>query len=154
MNEIKTVIAILTVSFIVYGIVLIFTPAGNMGKFFKSVTSVFLIAIVILTVSNADPKFDFNSEFNTDVHLESSNFNVNSVTKMVIESDIKAYLLKLFAENGVSVDNLSVLTNISDDGSISINKIVIESKTTYFEGIKDIMENENLKYEILETDNE
>lgn len=154
MNEIKTVIAILTVSFIVYGIVLIFTPAGNMGKFFKSVTSVFLIAIVILTVSNADPKFDFNSEFNTDAHLESSNFNVNSVTKMVIESDIKAYLLKLFAENGVSVDNLSVLTNISDDGSISINKIVIESKTTYFEGIKDIMENENLKYEILETDNE
>lgn len=156
MEDIKYIISVLTVSFIIYGLVLIFSPGGSMGKLCKSIVGISLIAVIVLTVSRQKIDFKLDS-IETDVIKEdtaSVNKAVENVTGKITESNVKEYITSLLKQNGCVVDDLKVFTNISSDGGISIERVEVACKSRQSQTVKSVINSLSIHCVVTETDNE
>lgn len=153
MDDLKYIITVLTVSFIIYGLILVFTPAGNMGKFFKSIVGVSLIAVVILTVSRQgielNPKKAAEAE-----RIEFDVSAVETITAQYSERSVEEYIGELLRQNGCEYKNLEVYTNISSDGGISIDRVEISCDSQQSDTVRRLVNALSLHCVITETDND
>lgn len=151
MDDLKYIITVITVSFIIYGLVLIFSPAGNMGKYFKSVVGVSLIAVVVLTVSKQGIEFNFGElKSETDIKIDSS--VIETVTAEYTNRSVENYIAELLKQNGCKYNKLEVFTYISSDGGISIDRVEISCSSEQSENIKRIVGSLSLRCEITESE--
>lgn len=123
MDEIKTIIVSLCVSAVIYGVTMILCPGGNMGKTFKTAVGIAVIATIVFSIStitsNPIKLEDFEISGKYDFNYS------NELKKLEIVNTCKAYIMEIFQLNNIKETEISVLTNISDDGNIFINEIII-----------------------------
>lgn len=153
MDDLKYIITVLTVSFIIYGLVLIFTPAGNTGKFFKSLVGVSLIAVVVLTVSRQGIEFKWDGTADTK-RVETDTAVVDNFTAELSENAVENYINGLLTQNGCEVNGLKVFTNISSDGGISIDRVEVQCDSRQTETVKSIINSLSIHCVVTETDND
>lgn len=152
MNDLKYIITVLTVSFIIYGLVLIFTPAGNTGKFFKSLVGVSLIAVVVLTVSRQGIEFKWDDTADTK-RIAIDTAAVDDFTAELSENAVESYINGLLTQNGCKVNGLKVFTNISSDGGISIDRVEVECDSYQTETVKKIINSLSIHCVVTENNN-
>ena len=153
MDDLRYIITVLTVSFIIYGLLLVFSPAGNMGKFFKSVVGVSLVAVVVLTVSKQGVDFVFEkTESLNNIKVDAS--VIETVAAEHSERSTEEYIRGLLKQNGCEYSSLTVRTNISQDGGISIDRVEISCDRRQSEAIKRIINSLSLHCVITEMEND
>lgn len=151
MEAIKQVVSVVSVSLILYGVLTVVLPEGSMKNSFKYMVSIALLSSIVLTFKNAD----FNLE--TDLNFVQSSekpeqIDVNSIEKEATESSITQYLseqIQMLTDNPFSIE---VLTDISDEGYISIREIIVFCNSEDAEKISELISRLGLKAVINESD--
>ena len=118
MDEIKTVILSLSVSLVIYGVIMLLTPVGSMSGIFKTAVGIALICTVISGVFNSDVKADF--EMPRLGAAEVSDIGADLQAVKASEKALEDYLGKYLKESGVSGCDVSVNMDISESGDIFI----------------------------------
>ena len=151
MEAIKQVVSVVSVSLILYGVLMVVLSEGSMKNSFKYMVSIALLASIVLTFKNAD----FNLE--TDLNFVQSSekpeqIDVNSIEKEATERSITQYLseqIQMLTDNPFSIE---VLTDISDEGYISIREIIVFCSSEDAEKISELISRLGLKAVINESD--
>lgn len=150
MEAIKQVVSVVSVSLILYGVLTVVLPEGSMKNSFKYMVSIALLSSIVLTFKNTD----FNLE--TDLNFVQSSgideIDVNSIEQEAIERSINQYLseqIQGLTDNPFSID---VLTDISDEGYISIREIIVFCNREDAEIISELISRLGLKAVINESD--
>lgn len=151
MSDLKYIITVLTVSFIIYGLILVFTPVGNMGNFFKTFVGVSLVAVIVLTVSRQGIDLKLEAvKAAESVQPDSS--AIYSFTAEHSEEGLESYICELLKQNGCEFENLRVRANISSDGGISIDRVEISCDKQQSAEIKRIINSLSLHCVITESE--
>lgn len=148
MSDLKYIITVLTVSFIIYGLILVFTPVGNMGNFFKTFVGVSLIAVVVLTVSRQGIDLKVEAVQGTEA-VEPDTSAIEVFTAECSERSVENYIGELLRQNGCKFNKLQVFANISSDGGISIDRVEISCDKQQSAEIKRIVNSLSLHCVIL-----
>lgn len=129
MNAIKEMVLALCVSIILFGVIMMLTPKGNISKSLTLFLSVALISMIVANISGVEVNTDelrFNiSSSDTETfssNLENTVGTLNaSTTEAAVNNLIKEKLLAV----GIDDAEISTETDISDDNSINISKVYI-----------------------------
>ena len=101
-------------------------PDGSEKRIFKTVLCLFMLCSILSPILSTDfsdlsTEFDFGeSRAQTDITGELLSLSAEEVQSTII-SDAAAAL----REKGITADNISVLVNISPDGSINISRFSV-----------------------------
>lgn len=146
MNEIKNIIATLTVSFIVYGVVMLFSPSGEMGKSFKTVVGIALIFTIVFCLFNIDYDFDFKSPEVTENTV--SKIDSDSLVIESAEHSLEKYIISQLNSKGLSNIKVSVFMDISSDRSISIKSVEVKCNSDQFSKVDDYLKGLGIPYNL------
>lgn len=120
MNYILSFFAAFCAASVFIGGLFMLCPEGTMTKPVKYILSlVFLLTVISaagITVRNSDFKFEFTSP-----QIESDELEVNSA------KFVYGYTLK---KAGINYSDIEIFTTKTENGSISINKVIIYSEHT------------------------
>lgn len=118
MNYITSLLTSLCACLILIGVLFIICPDGVMSKSVKYILSlIFLISVISVAgigVSDQGKSFDFKTEASVD----SSDFEIQNARLVYMET---------LKKSGLEFKEITVLTDKSEDGSIVINKIIVNS---------------------------
>ena len=146
MNEIKNIIATLTVSFIVYGVVMLFSPSGEMGKSFKTVVGIALIFTIVFCLFNIDFDIDFKSpEVTENTVLK---IDTDSLVIETAEHSLEKYIISQLNSKGLSNIKVSVFMDISSDRSISIKSVEVKCNSDQFSKVDDYLKGLGIPYNL------
>lgn len=146
MNEIKNIIATLTVSFIVYGVVMLFSPSGEMGKSFKTVVGIALIFTIVFCLFNIDFDIDFKSPEvteNTVLKIDTDSLVIENA-----EHSLEKYIISQLNSKGLSNVKVSVFMDISSDRSISIKSVEVKCNSEQFSKVDDYFKGLGIPYNL------
>ena len=146
MNEIKNIIATLTVSFIVYGVVMLFSPSGEMGKSFKTVVGIALIFTIVFCLFNIDFDIDFKSPEvteNTVLKIDTDSLVIENA-----EHSLEKYIISQLNSKGLSNVKVSVFMDISSDRSISIKSVEVKCNSDQFSKVDDYLKGLGIPYNL------
>ena len=146
MNEIKNIIATLTVSFIVYGVVMLFSPSGEMGKSFKTVVGIALIFTIVFCLFNIDFDIDFKSPEVTENTV--SKIDSDSLVIESAEHSLEKYIISQLNSKGLSNVKVSVFMDISSDRSISIKSVEVKCNSDQFSKVDDYLKGLGIPYNL------
>ena len=146
MNEIKNIIATLTVSFIVYGVVMLFSPSGEMGKSFKTVVGIALIFTIVFCLFNIDFDIDFKSPEVTENTV--SKIDSDSLVIESAEHSLEKYIISQLNSKGLSNIKVSVFMDISSDRSISIKSVEVKCNSDQFSKVDDYLKGLGIPYNL------
>lgn len=125
MESVKTWAFSVCCAAIVGGIMNILLPKSNLQKIYKTVFCVFFLCVIlspVLKIKTLNRNFfEFDSEYGNDLY--ENKFTDNS--EKYIESEIIKSSKIFLQDNGIDYKDISAKVNISDDGSININKFTL-----------------------------
>jgi Stage III sporulation protein AF (Spore_III_AF). len=101
-------------------------PNGSMERMIRFVIGAFVICVLIQPVASIVPQIDFNlqepAQGSTPTHLqETVNTQLSDAAQQSIRNMVTAELGRI----GIKCENVSVIMDTHEDGSISINKVVV-----------------------------
>lgn len=101
-------------------------PSGSMERMIRFVIGAFVICVLIQPIASIVPKIDFNlqepASSSTPAHLqETVNAQLSDAAQQSIRNMVTAELGRI----GIKCENVSVIMDTHEDGSISINKVVV-----------------------------
>ncbi len=112
------------------GIMNILLPKSNLQKIYKTIFCVFFLCVILLPVMRIKTPnenfFEFDSEYNGVFYK--NEFTDNS--ERFIENKIIESTEIFLRDNGIHCKDISAKVNISDDGSININKFTLTFEET------------------------
>ena len=109
------------------GILNLFIPKGGTQAIYKTVFCVFFLCIVISPL--ADIRFPDVDIFNPEITENETFENTFSATsEKYLENEIIASVEEILKNENIICDDIFVKVNISEDGSININKFVLTFK--------------------------
>lgn len=118
MNWFKSLITAICTAGICFGALYIICPIGKMAKSVKYVFSLCFLLIIITVVG-------VNVKFNTyEFGFENSIKFDNSQTEVATAKSVYELALK---NAGIEFSQIEVFTDISEEGDISINKVIVYS---------------------------
>lgn len=151
MNDIKSAIITITVSMIIYGVVLLFVPKGEMGKTFKTVVALALIFTVVSVIFSFDLNLEFDkTEYKTGI-VSDIKTNVNVVD--FCEYKLEEYISEEFKFRGIRNFKISVSMDISDENSIFIKSVNVCCNSENYNDCDKILKNLGLVYSLTEIEN-
>ena len=103
-------------------------PEGNLQRMFKCVFCVFFLCTVLTPLSKIEISdfFDKKNEI-TDFNFEETD-GINQSTEKFLENKILSSVSETLSFEGISYEDIFIKINISDDGSIDINKFKLTIK--------------------------
>ena len=147
MDILKNIISVICVSAVVYGVAMLLSPEGSMGKAFKNTVGIAVIATVVFSISSIKSislevdNFNFNNDLTSDYSNELRNIEV--------KSSCKAYIESILENSNINDAKTIVSTNISDDGSIIINEVIITCDEKYMNSVKQLLSDIGTKVTII-----
>ncbi len=156
METVKLVAIGACVSIIFYGLVIMMAPKGALSNTFKTFVGVAVVASVVISCVKAYGKGDFQ------LGLQVPSFEVAGVTsefnnkvldnqRKSIESSIQQLVLENLIIYNLEPKSVSVVTDISDNGLISIIRVDIEHNKGDAEKIKNALNHLGLEINLIET---
>lgn len=125
MESVKTWAFSVCCAAIVGGMMNILLPKSNLQKIYKTVFCVFFLCVIlspVLKIKTLNRNFfEFDSEYGDALY--ENEFTDNS--EKYIESEIIKSSKIFLQDNGIDYKDISAKVNISDDGSININKFTL-----------------------------
>ena len=124
-------------------------PEGETSKTFKTVFCVFFLCIIISPLSDLKIEpFSFN-----ETTIQKENFNENEFiknSKDFVENELISAVNGILKENNIKAKDISVKTNISENGSIEISNLtlILSDIEDSFEIEKKIFEKTGINPEI------
>lgn len=118
----------------------ILIPKGDMQKVFKTVYAVFLLCCILSPILKIG-KIDFDSEmdiFENDYEYMNEEETFDSAA-VQLENEIKLKTVSVLNENNIEYENISVNTNILNDGCIEITDFNISIFSQETAKVKDII---------------
>lgn len=130
MEEIKTWAFSICCASVAGGILNLLLPEGNVQKTYKTVFCIFFLCIIISPLSEINfSKTDFlknkNNSFSEE-KISENEFIKNS--SAYIEEEIINSVNEIFMEENLYAEEICVNVNISEEGSIDINKFALTFK--------------------------
>ena len=109
------------------GIINLILPKGGAHATYKTVFCVFFLCVVISPLS--DIRFPDVDIFNPEITKNETFENTFSATsEKYLENEIIASVEEILENENIICDDIFVKVNISEDGSININKFVLTFK--------------------------
>lgn len=152
MSSLKTVISVICISLILHGLLCLLIPEGSIKKSLIKAMSLSLIASIVISLKGVD--FNFSDFYLTN---NTSKINANEVSSEVLNykmgvtekslENLIANEVSQITDNEFSVD---VLTDISSDSNISINRVLIKCHEEDIENITSIVEKIGIEHLIVE----
>ncbi len=129
METIKEMILALCVSMIIFGVVMMLTPKGNISKSLAVFLSVALVSMIVATVSGIEVNiegFRFNLS-SCDTERISSEFEntIGTLNTSTTETAVNILIKETLSAVGIDNAEISTETDISDDNCIRISKVHI-----------------------------
>ncbi|MBO5747140.1 MAG: hypothetical protein J6S13_08665 [Clostridia bacterium] len=129
MEAIKEMILALCVSMIIFGVIMMLTPKGNISKSLTVFLSIALVSMIVATISGIEVntgefRFDLSSR-DTEIissKLENTISNLNTSTS---ETAVNILIKEKLSAIGIDNAEISTEVDISDDNSIRISKVHI-----------------------------
>ena len=151
MNDIKSAIITITVSMIIYGVVLLFVPKGEMSKTFKTVVALALIFTLVSVIFSFDLNLEFDkTDYETGTVSEIKT-NVNVVD--FCEYKLEQYISEQFKISGIKNFKISVSMDISNENSIFIKSVNVCCNSEDYTNCDKILKNLGLDYSLTEIEN-
>lgn len=150
MAVIKSITVSVCAIITVYGCLSLIQPPGNMNKSFKRVMGLIVISAVTVPIVRSggilsDIKISDNGfKFST----ESCESSVNYMYLDAANEAIKSELESMLTNEGINNYKISVITDISDDGNIFIDRVLVTCNETDRNKVSDILEKAGVKAEI------
>lgn len=151
MNDVKGIIIALSVSFIIYGVVMLLTPAGDMGKMFKTAVGIALICTVTFSVLSYEPEFDL--EFG-DVSANVADIGAEGLAVASAETALEDYISSALNERGVLSAKVEVIMDISDENSISIQRVEVKCGSSDRYVVEKTLTEMGVPYTLTENEND
>lgn len=148
MDTLKEIISVVSVSSVIFGVIMLLCPEGIFSKSFKNAVGIAVIATIVLSIAGIkNISFDFDKfDINSNLSLTAAN-ELKSIEAI---SACKAYINDAFESNNIKHVNISVSTNISDSGSIFINEINISCNKNDSPKIKTLLKDIGVKVIVTE----
>lgn len=152
METVKNLVAGLCSSFVFFGIIMLIIPSGTMKRSIKMLIGIAITASFVISFSNTTFSMSEIADFNGSTYLDSSNFSdvvfgqqINSV-----KTSVKNVVLESFKENKIFNTEVDVITNISEDGNISITVVEVVCDSADAEKVKTICKELGLNSNVTE----
>lgn len=148
MDTLKEIISVVSVSSVIFGVIMLLCPEGIFSKSFKNAVGIAVIATIVFSIAVIkNISFDFEKfDINSNLSLTAAN-ELKSIEAI---SACKAYINDVFESNNIKHVNISVSTNISDSGSIFINEINISCNKNDGPKIKTLLKDIGVKVIVTE----
>ena len=140
MEALKNAVSVVSVSMIIYGIVLLLVPSDSMYKSIKYVASVSLLSAALVAFRGVEFSniFDLNvSNVNYDIDYTAS---VNDYEIDAVESTLKDLIENKILNIGISDAFCEVKADILEETSISITEVKIYCKASDEDKIKQVID--------------
>ncbi|MBE6749674.1 MAG: hypothetical protein E7560_00730 [Ruminococcaceae bacterium] len=118
MNWFTSAVTAFCVSSVFIGVIYIICPDGVMNKIVKYVLSLCFLATLIVSVNVFAKNDSFHIEINEHILADTENLDITSAKY------IYSYALQ---KEGINFKEIEILTDKAEDGSIVINKIIVNS---------------------------
>ncbi len=138
MTVIKEIVTVLCVVAVGFGCIQMFIPKGGAEKSAHGLLCLVLILFVTM-VANKGLNFDISFP-QLDTQTIPASIDVNGSIVSLSQGEIEKQIKNILQEDGVSLQEIKVYMDISDNNSISINKIIITLNQEK-EANKDIVQN-------------
>lgn len=148
MDTLKEIISVVSVSSVIFGVIMLLCPEGIFSKSFKNAVGIAVIATIVFSIAGIK-----NISFNFDKFDINSNLSLtaaNELKSIEAISACKAYINDILESNNINHVNISVSTNISDSGSIFINEINISCNKNVGAKIKTLLKDIGVKVIVTE----
>ena len=144
MDAIKDAVSVISITLILYGLMSALLPESSINSSFKYFISVVIISTIILCIKGTDiNSYEFEDIFqisNDTVNVEE--IDVSKLEKDYVDKSLEQFITEQINPVATNPFSLSVDTDISNDGYISINEIIIvckkEDKDSFFEVINNL----------------
>ena len=148
MDTLKEIISVVSVSSVIFGVIMLLCPEGIFSKSFKNAVGIAVVATIVFSIAGIkNISFDFDKfDINSNLSLTAAN-ELKSIEAI---SACKAYINDVFESNNIKHVNISVSTNISDSGSIFINEINISCNKNDGPKIKTLLKDIGVKVIVTE----
>lgn len=140
MEALKNAVSVVSVSMIIYGIVLLLVPSDSMYKSIKYVASVSLLSAALVAFRGVELSniFDLNvSNVNNDIDYTAS---VNDYEIDAVETTLKDLIENKILNIGISDAFCEVKADILKNTSISITEVKIYCKASDEDKIKQVID--------------
>lgn len=156
METIKFVAIGACVSIVFYGLVIMMAPKGALSKTFKNFVGVAIVASIVISAVKALNKGDFKLElqtpsFETTELKNSFNETVFHNQQQSIENSIQQLVFENLKIYDIKTEDVSVVTDILDNGLISIIRVDIECDKNDSDKVKKALNHLGLEISIIET---
>ena len=137
MDILKGVISAVCISAVVYGVTMLLSPEGSMGKSFKNAVGIAVVATVIFSLSaiksiSLDVEtFNLNSDYSAQYS--------NALSSIEVVNTCKAYIGNILESNNIKNADILVSTNILDSGSIIINEVTVVCQKQDISLVKELL---------------
>lgn len=140
MEALKNAVSVVSVSMIIYGIVLLLVPSDSMYKSIKYVASVSLLSAALVAFRGVELSniFDLNvSNVNNDIDYTAS---VNDYEIDAVETTLKDLIENKILNIGITDAFCEVKADILKNTSISITEVKIYCKASDEDKIKQVID--------------
>lgn len=151
MSIIKSMTASVCSILAVYGCLSVIRPQGGMNKPFKRVMALIIICTLIAPISKIFAlKIDYK-KFSADGNKEdiSSQYEFDELYTRAANEAIEKEIDALLKKSGIEDYKLSVYTDISEDGGISLERVLVSCDGADKEKISCILENAGIAAEFI-----
>ncbi len=147
------VVTVICITLILHGILCLLVPDGSMKKSFTSAVTISMIASVVLSLKGLN--FKFNDVFlynSTDFNTEEISEELLNLEESVVKQSVENLLyekIKAITDEDFSIN---VITDISSDGDISINGVIIRCHEQDIQNISNAVESLGLNAQFSESE--
>ena len=125
MNEIKQWAVNVCVTLAATGIFSMLIPHGNMEKVMKFAVSVFFLSCLLFPFFTGLPELQWNAQESTGVPYENIQETMNRQFLELSRKRIEQIVGQILAAEGIQPEKITADIHISEDNSVSINKVTV-----------------------------
>lgn len=128
MNIVREWSAVLCMAALAAALIQYLLPCGAMEKVVRLVVGAFVICSVLLPLQKTLPRLSLELQGNSDQAVETGSELSNTVDAQLqsaAQSGISSLVIKELMEMNVKYENVAVMMDTNESGSISISKVVV-----------------------------
>ncbi len=126
MDTIREWAASICITLVATSIFSMLIPHGGMEKVMKFAISAFFISCLLSPFWSGLPNLSWEAEAAIQSDYSGISSQMNEQVIRLSEANLRRVIGEILEENGIKTEKISPQVHISDDGSISISKVMVE----------------------------
>lgn len=126
MDTIREWAASICITLVATSIFSMLIPHGGMEKVMKFAISTFFISCLLSPFWSGLPNLSWEAEAAIQSDYSGISSQMNEQVIRLSEANLRRVIGEILEENGIKTEKISPQVHISDDGSISISKVMVE----------------------------